>query len=197
VTGGLVQNLQTKQGWGTGRRLPSRLLTYAIMGLLNFGLSLILSTKSEARKDTCTDSLPANDERHPLLSENTVDAHEADTKPYEQLSFLKPLLPTPSKESRSLIFKLCLFAIDSIAPGLTPSSWMTYFNRKFGIKEGSLGSLFFATNILSSASNLFASSIACRIGLIKIMVFTHVPASIALALALIPLPNNLILLWHC
>ena len=123
VTGGLVQNLQTKQGWGTGRRLPSRLLTYAVTGLLNFGLSLILSTKSEARKDTFTDSLPANDERHPLLSENTVDAHEADTKPYEQLSFLKSLLPTLSKESRSLIFKLCLlFAIDSRSGELGPSS---------------------------------------------------------------------------
>ena len=81
----------------TGRRLPNHPLAYAVTGLLNFGLSLILSTKSEVRKDTCTDSLPANDERRPLLSEDTVDAHEVDTKPYEQLSFLKSLLPTLSK----------------------------------------------------------------------------------------------------
>lgn len=109
-----------KTRMGTGRRLPNHLLAYAVTGLLNFGLSLILSTKSEVRKDTCTDSLPANDERRPLVSGNTVDAHESDTKPYEQLSFLKSLLPTLSKESRSLIFKLCLlFAIDSIASGLT------------------------------------------------------------------------------
>lgn len=107
---------------GTGRRLPSRLLAYAVTGLLNFGLSPIFSTKSEVRKDTYTDSLPANDERCPLLSGNTVDAHEVDTKPYEQLSFLESLLPTLSKESRSLIFKLCLFAIDSRSGELEPAS---------------------------------------------------------------------------
>jgi hypothetical protein len=78
----------------------SRLLAYAaVTGLLNSGLSLILSTKSEVRKDAYTDSLPANDERRLLLS------HEADTKPYEQLSYLKSLLLTLSKESQSLIFQ--------------------------------------------------------------------------------------------
>ena len=112
-----------KTRMGTGRRLPNHPLAYAVTGLLNFGLSLILSTKSEVRKDTCTDSLPANDERRPLLSGNTIDAHEADTKPYEQLSFLESLLPTLSKESRSLIFKLCLlFAIDSRSGELEPAS---------------------------------------------------------------------------
>ena len=107
----------------TGRRLPNHLLAYAVTGPLNFGLSLILGTKSEVRKDTCTNSLPANDERRPLLSGNTVDAHEADTKPYEQLSFLESLLPNLSKESQSLIFKLCLlFAIDSRSGELEPAS---------------------------------------------------------------------------
>jgi hypothetical protein len=145
VTGGLLQNLQTKQGWAP---VDAYRVYTAITGLLNFGLSLIPSTESEVRRDTCTDSLPANDD---LLSENTVDAHEADTKPYEQLSFLKSLLSTLSKESQSLIFKLCLlFAIVSIASGLTPSYWMThFFNHKLGTKEGSLGSLFFAISILS------------------------------------------------
>jgi hypothetical protein len=49
--------------------------------------------------------------------------------------------------------------------GRSGTSWVTYFNRKFGMMEGSLGSLFFVTNILSLASNLAASSIARRIGL--------------------------------
>ena len=66
-----------------------------------------------------------------------------------------------------------------------------FFNRKFGLREGSLSSLFLRTNILSSASNLVASSIARRIGLVMTMVFTYVPASIALAL--MPLPSNLII----
>ena len=163
------------------------------MGLVNFGLSLMLSTKSEPQKETYSDNLPTSDETRPLLPENADDRHEAYVKPGEPLSSFKSLLPSLSKESQSLVFKLCiLFAIDSIASGLTPASWMTYFfNRKFDLKEDSLGALFFVTNVLSSASNLVASSIARRIGLIKTMVFTHVPASIALAL--IPLPSNVII----
>lgn len=50
---------------------------------------------------------------------------------------------------------------------------------------------FFATNILSLALNLVVSSIVRRIGLIKTMVFTHVPASTTQAP--IPLPSNLII----
>lgn len=46
---------------------------------------------------------------------------------------------------------------------------MTYFfKRKFDLPEGSLGSIFFVTNIICSASTLVASSIAKRIGNIKV-----------------------------
>ncbi len=159
------------------------------MGLVKFVLSLILSTKCEPEKKTYDSPPQENDETRPLLSENGVDNHKpkSTSKP---ASWAKSLLPSVSKESQAIVFKLCLlFAIDSVASGLAPASWMTYFfNRKFGLKEGSLGSLFFVTNILSSASNLVASSIARRIGLVKTMVFTHVPASVALAL--IPIPSN-------
>jgi MFS family permease len=190
VTGEVVQSLQTEQRWAPVDSYRVVFWAYAVMGLVNFALSLLLSTRSETQRMTHTDNLPANDETRPLLSENAINVDEAETKPYEPLSFLKSLLPSLSRESQSLVFKLCLlFAIDSIASGLTPASLVTYFfNGKFHLKEGNLGVLFFTTNVLSSASNLVASSIARRIGLIKTMVLTHVPASIALAL--IPLPSH-------
>ena len=102
----------------------------------------------------------------------------------------KSFWPAISPASRSILIKLCLlFAVDSLASGLVPLSWVTYFfNRKFKIPEGQLGTLFFTTNIVSSISNLVASSLAKRIGLIKTMVFTHLPSSIFLAL--IPLPSH-------
>ena len=66
---------------------------------------------------------------------------------------------------------------------------MTYFfNQKFHLSEGKLGTIFFVASVISSVSNLVAASLARRLGLIKTMVFTHVPASIALAL--IPVPDN-------
>ena len=102
----------------------------------------------------------------------------------------KSIWPAISPASRSILIKLCLlFAVDSLASGLVPLSWVTYFfNRKFKISEGQLGTLFFATNIISSISNLAASSLSKRIGLIKTMVFTHLPS--AIFLALIPLPSH-------
>ena len=102
----------------------------------------------------------------------------------------KSIWPAISPTSRSILIKLCLlFAVDSLASGLVPLSWVTYFfNRKFKVPEGQLGTLFFVTNIISAVSNLAASSLAKRIGLIKTMVFTHLPS--AIFLALIPLPSH-------
>ena len=101
----------------------------------------------------------------------------------------KTLIPSLSPSSRTTLLKLCaLFAIDSFASGLVPTSWITYFfNQKFSLSEGILGTLFFVTNIIASLSNLAASSLAKRIGLVKTMVFTHLPS--AIFLALIPAPN--------
>jgi MFS family permease len=191
LTGEVVQHLQTTHRWAPVDSYRIIFWAYGAMGLVNFCLSLTLTTKSEIEKITY--SMPADDETRPLLSGNARDTAEADTKPYKPLLFLKSHLPSLSRESRSVVFKLCfLFAIDSIASGLTPASLVIYFfNRKFDLKEDKLGALFFTTNVISSASNLVASSIARRIGLIKTMVFTHIPASIALAL--IPLPSNVII----
>ena len=46
---------------------------------------------------------------------------------------------------------------------------MTYFfKRKFTLPEGTLGSIFFTTSIIQAASTLVASSIAKRIGNVKV-----------------------------
>lgn len=46
---------------------------------------------------------------------------------------------------------------------------MTYFfRRKFSLPEGELGTIFFFTSTISAASMLVASSIAKRIGNIKV-----------------------------
>ncbi len=66
---------------------------------------------------------------------------------------------------------------------------MTYFFRwKYHIEEGRLGTIFFAANLCSAASVIVASSLAKRFGNVNIMVFTHLPSSIFMAL--IGLPND-------
>ena len=133
-----------------------------------------------------------HDETQPLLANGAIERPKTSVDDQQNPPFLRSLLPAISKESAALVFRLCLlFALDSFASGLTPQSWQTYFfHQKFHLGEGKLGSIFFATSILSAISNIAAAPIARRIGLIKTMVLTHVPASIALAL--IPVPNNAI-----
>jgi hypothetical protein len=50
-------------------------------------------------------------------------------------------------------------------------SWVVwFFKKKFDLRDGVLGSLFFTTSIIAAASMLVASSIAKRIGNIKVRI---------------------------
>ena len=173
---------------------------YAILGLVKLVLSVLLSKQCEPEPQepqyqevVQMDSVEAEG----LLSDEEADTEEDDgpkvkKAPNPSLPEMKrpSIWPSISAQSRSTLLKLCLlFAIDSLASGLVPLSWITYFfHRKFALPEGQLGTLFFVTNIISSISNLAASSLAKRIGLVKTMVFTHLPS--AIFLALIPLPSQ-------
>ena len=93
--------------------------------------------------------------------------------------------------SRSVVMRLSgLFAVDAFAGALLVQSLLAYwFHVKYGLETGVLGSIFFGANILAGFSALFAARIAKRFGLIKTMVFTHIPSNILLIL--VPLMPNL------
>lgn len=95
--------------------------------------------------------------------------------------------------SRNVVIKLsALFALDAFAGGFVVQSIMAYwFHIRFGADEAVLGSIFFGANILAGISALFAARIAARIGLIKTMVFTHLPSNVLLCL--VPLMPSLVL----
>lgn len=87
-----------------------------------------------------------------------------------------------SPEAKSMVVRLsALFAIDSLGGGFLLDALVSYwFFRRFGIAEGMLAVLFFAVHLLNALSHLGAAFLAQRIGLIKTMVFTHLPSSIFL-----------------
>lgn len=87
-----------------------------------------------------------------------------------------------SPEARSMVRRLsALFAIDSLGGGFLLDALVSYwFFRRFGIGEGRLAVLFFVVHLLNALSHLGAAFVAQRIGLIKTMVFTHLPSSIFL-----------------
>jgi MFS family permease len=81
--------------------------------------------------------------------------------------------------SRNVVFKLSsLFALDAFAGGLLVQSLVAFwFHMRFGVEAGTLGSIFFAANILAGISALIAVPLARRFGLINTMVFTHIPSN--------------------
>lgn len=93
--------------------------------------------------------------------------------------------------SRGVVLKLSsLFALDAFAGGLIVQSLIAYwFYVKFGVEPAVLGTIFFAANIAAGISALLAVRVAARIGLIRTMVWTHIPSNILLML--VPLMPNL------
>lgn len=103
-------------------------------------------------------------------------------------------------ESKRIVAKLtALFSLDAFGGGFLTDALVAYwFFRRFGIGEESLGFVFFAVHVLNALSHLGAAWIARRIGLVKTMVFTHLPSSLFLiAVPFAPSFKVAILLFLC
>ncbi len=94
-------------------------------------------------------------------------------------------------KSRNVVFKLsALFSLDAFAGGFVLQSIVAYwFSVRYHVQPALLGGIFFGANILAGISALTAARVAARIGLIRTMVFTHIPSNILLIL--VPLMPNL------
>jgi MFS family permease len=95
------------------------------------------------------------------------------------------------ERSRGVVMKLsALFALDSFGGGFVVQAFAAYwFHLRFGVDVAALGAIFFWANVFAGLSALFASRLAARIGLIKTMVFTHLPSNVLLIL--VPLMPSL------
>ena len=123
------------------------------------------------------------------------DGHRAGLLLYALLLLLAALLyrglradpapeapPAISPRSRRIVAKIsALFAVDAIAGGFLTSALLAYFFfRRFGVGEGAIAALFVGARLLNAASHLGAAWLARRIGLVRTMVFTHIPAGLLL-----------------
>ena len=83
-----------------------------------------------------------------------------------------------------------LFALDAFGGGFVVQSFAAYwFFLRFGVRPATLGGIFFGANLLAGLSALLAARIAARIGLVRTMVFTHLPSNVLLIL--VPLMPDL------
>jgi MFS family permease len=93
--------------------------------------------------------------------------------------------------SRDVVLKLSgLFAVDAFAGGFVVQGFAAYwFYLRFRVNPATLGGIFFGANLLAGVSALLASRLARRYGLVRTMVFTHLPSN--LLLILVPLMPTL------
>lgn len=159
--GGLVQALQDSgvSPLGSYRAI---VIGYAVIGIMLAGLFTRLSPAVEA---------------------------QANGDPPQSTSAFKTRFGL--HRSRGVVLKLsALFSIDAFAGGFVLQSILAYwFHVRFNVQPAILGSIFFGANILAGLSALTAAWVASKIGLIRTMVFTHIPSN--LLLILVPLMPNL------
>jgi MFS family permease len=100
-------------------------------------------------------------------------------------------LRVPLGRSRRTVVRLAgLFAMDAFGGGFVVQTFLVFwFERRFGAGAGLMGLVFFGAGILQAGSSLVAAGLGARIGLLNVMVFTHLPSN--LLLAAVPFAPNL------
>ena len=106
------------------------------------------------------------------LTSQVEVGHELEEKP----------LP-PLHRSRGIVMRLsALFALDSFGGGFVPQTFIAYlFVRKYDASPHTLAIVFSSIGILQALSFQLAVRFAGRIGLLRTMVFTHLPSNLLLA----------------
>jgi MFS family permease len=87
--------------------------------------------------------------------------------------------------SRRTVLELAaLFSLDSAGSGFVVTSLLVlWLHLRFDLTAGATGAVFFAAGLLGACSQALAPRLARRLGLIRTMAFTHIPANCLLILA--------------
>lgn len=100
---------------------------------------------------------------------------------------VRPRAPehAPLASSRRIVLHLAaLFSLDSLAGGFVVQSLVIlWLFRRFHLSVETAGAIFFVGGVLSAFSQLAASWLGARIGLVKTMVYTHLPSNLFLIIA--------------
>ncbi len=113
---------------------------------------------------------------------------------YRSLSpAIEPLADhTPQRlgASRRIVYRLAaVFSLDAFAGGFIVQSLLAlWLFRRFDLSVTAAGALLFWTGVCSAFSAFVSSRLAARIGLVRTMVFTHLPAQVLLISAAL-MPN--------
>jgi len=90
----------------------------------------------------------------------------------------------PRASSDNVIVQLtALFGLDAFAGGFIVQGFLAYWlHLRFGTSAAAIGVVLFLANVLAAGSFLVADRVAAKIGLVRTMVYTHLPSNIVLCI---------------
>jgi len=93
--------------------------------------------------------------------------------------------PRPLARSRGVVLRLsALFSLDSFGGGFALQALLVvWLSQRFGMSASTAGGVLAAAGLLAGLSQFVSARLARRIGLVRTMVFTHLPANFFLVLA--------------
>ncbi len=87
------------------------------------------------------------------------------------------------RSQRVVLHLSALFALDAFAGGFVMTSFLAFWlSQRFDVEPIALGGILFGANLLAAVSALAAVPLAARFGLVRTMVFTHLPSNVLLML---------------
>jgi predicted MFS family arabinose efflux permease len=91
----------------------------------------------------------------------------------------------PLAKSRGVVLRLtALFSIDAFAGGFVVQSLLVlWLFKRFELSVETAGAIFFVAGLLAAFSQLASAWLSARIGLIRTMVYTHLPSNACLIIA--------------
>jgi len=91
----------------------------------------------------------------------------------------------PLAHSRGIVLRLAaLFSVDSFGGGFVVQSLLVlWLYRRFNLDRATTAAVFFVAGTLSAFSQILSPRVAARVGLVRTMVYTHLPSNLFLILA--------------
>ena len=165
---------------------------YAVLGIVKCGLTFLLSERCEANYAAPSTATSDPEMTTSLLNNNRRMSYTKAPKTTSRVRRMSSaMVAKVNPESRTILIKICfLFGLNSFAQGMLPvtlMSWYANWRYKWFLTSR-LGYAMAAVWLVASIANLFSASVARRFGLVRAMVFTHLPN--AIFLAMIPLAPN-------
>ena len=134
-------------------------LAYAFFGVLLFCLYCLLGDSVEPRARRDSPVQPAADQG--------------------SRSWM-PNIGIWSRRSKLVVMQLSgLFALDAFAGGFSMQTFIAlWFERRWSLDVGHLGSIIMAVNLLAALSGLVVGPLVARYGAVNVMVLTHLPSNL-------------------